>query len=271
LINLNMVYGSELSERERRGMARQVFLHFGKVAAEFLKISAMSREEVDSYTESVQGEEHLQAALAAGKGVILITGHLGNWEFLSRWLSAHGYQLTVVARRANDPEAERLLSRTRSESGATVLSRGNAARQLLQTLKNNEIVALLPDQNASDVVVPFFGVPTGTVDGPALIHLKTGAPLLFAWCTRMPQDRFRIIMERPEVVPSTGNREADCCAVMALINSRLEAQIRRSPAQWLWLHNRWKSSEPFWRLPDGEAPAKSGAAAGESAETVIVE
>jgi KDO2-lipid IV(A) lauroyltransferase len=239
--NLKLVYGGQHDSQSLVRMARAVFVHFGQAAAEFVKMPQLARTDVDALCD-VEGEENLCRALEAGKGVLLITGHFGNWEFMARWLSTHGYPLNVVARRANDPEADRLLTDTRTGGGAQVYNRGNSARAVLQCLKRKEIVGLLPDQNAGDVFVPFLGQRTGTVDGPAILHLRTGAPLLFSWCVRTPENRFRITYEPPVVVKSTGDRDADIADVMTLVNARLEAQIYQYPTQWLWLHDRWKSS-----------------------------
>lgn len=241
LRNLQLVYGGEMDEKTRRSIARAVFCHFGEIGAEFLKLPQLPRTRVDSMAQVV-GEEHLRQALSAGKGVLLITGHFGNWEFLARWLATHDYTLNVVARHANDPVANRLLDVTRSRAGTQVYNRGNSARAVLQSLRRNEIVGLLPDQNAGEVFVPFLGHTTGTVDGPAVIHLRTGSPLLFAWCTREPDGGYRILFEPPVVVEPSQDRTADILATTTLINQRLEMQIRARPAQWLWLHDRWKSS-----------------------------
>lgn len=253
LKNLALIYGDQTGSAERYRMARAVFRHFGEWATEFVKIPQFDRAQVDLLV-TVEGEENLCRALEMGKGALLITGHFGNWEFMARWLATHDYPLNVVARKANDPHADRLLTETRSGNGAQVFSRGSSARAVLQCLKKNEIVALLPDQNAADVFVPFLGQPTGTVDGPAIIHLKTGTPLLFSWCARMPDDRFHIIFEPPEVVLPTGDRAADIARVMTLINARLETRIRHQPTQWLWLHDRWKASPGVF--PDGAEQAR---------------
>ena len=131
---------------------------------------------------------------------------------------------------------------TRTEGGAQVYNRGNSARAVLQCLKKGELVGILPDQNAADVFVPFFGLSTGTTNGPAVLHLRTGAPLVCTWCTRKPDGSFHILFEEPlEAVPGP-DREQDVLAVMTEINRRLEAQIRRQPSQWLWLHDRWRAS-----------------------------
>lgn len=239
--NLGLVYGADLTSRQRKRIARDVFRHFGQVATEFLKLPQMDRARVDALV-TVVGEEHLKAALDGGRGALMMTGHFGNWEFLSRWLTTHDYKLNVVARDARDPAANKLMAQTREGGGANVLYRGGSARGVLQALKRNELVGILPDQNAADVFVPFLGQPTGTVDGPALLHMKTRAPLVFSWCVRTAENRFLIIFEPPEVVPVSGRREVDIARVMTLVNARLGAMVLRYPSQWLWLHDRWKAS-----------------------------
>ena len=240
--NLALVYGEEKSEFERIAMAKSVFRHFGQVATEFVKLPQLSRAEVDRLV-TVEGEEHLKEAFAAGHGVLAVTGHFGNWEMLGRWLGIHDIPLNVVARRANDPEAEKLLRGSREGYGAQVFLRGGgSARAMLNCLKLNELIILLPDQNSAEIFVPFFGIPTGTADGPALIHLKTGAKIVFAWCIRMPDNRFRLTFEPVYSYAPTGNKKVDVEAVTTEINARLEAQIRKHPTQWLWLHDRWKAS-----------------------------
>jgi KDO2-lipid IV(A) lauroyltransferase len=241
LQNLTLVYGKEKAPAEIKAMAKAVFLHFGQMSTEFLKLPTLDKERVDSLVE-VEGEEHLKASVAEGRGTLIMTGHFGNWEMLGRWFTTHGYTLNVVARDARNRSATKMLEETRTGSGAKVLYRGNSARAILQCLKKNELVGILPDQNAADVFVPFFGLPTGTVDGPAVIHLKTQAPLVFSWCVRLPDNRFRVIFEPMHVLSSTGDRKADIETVMTLINAHLEARIREYPTQWLWLHNRWKAS-----------------------------
>jgi KDO2-lipid IV(A) lauroyltransferase len=262
LKNLKLVYGAQISDGERQRMARDVFRNFGETFAEFIKLPKLDREAVDRLA-SVEGEEHLREALKRGKGVLMVSGHFGNWEFLGRWLAVHGYPLNVVAHEARNPEVTRLMKNTREGTGAQVLFRGSSARAVLKALKQNQIVALLPDQNAADVFVPFLGVRTGTVDGPAIVHLKTQAPIVFAWCSRSEHARssrlglgFDIRFEPAVSVESTGDRGADIAQVMTLVNASLESQVRRRPTQWLWLHDRWKATpEVFSANGAGRAEA----------------
>ena len=251
--NLALVYGQKKSPAEIVCMAKEVFQNFGETAVEFVKLPQLDWEETKRLAV-VEGQEHLDAAMAMGRGVLLISGHFGNWEFMSRYVTLLGHKINVVVRDARDPVATKLLADTREGYGVNVLYRGSSARTIYALLKKNQMVGLLPDQNAADVFVPFFGFPTGTVNGPAALHLMTKAPILFVWCTRRADGRFHIVAEPPVMFPATKDRDADIAAITALINARLEARIRENPTQWLWLHDRWKASPGVF--PDGEANRK---------------
>lgn len=239
--NLVLAYGEQKSDRDYRRITRSVFRNFGATVFEFLTIPDLSEEEIRKLVD-VYGEESLKECEQMGKGVLLITGHIGNWELLARWQVLSGRKLHVVARRTRDPRTTNLMTQVRESAGYNVLHVGETLRPVLQALKRKEYVAILPDQNANDVFVPFFGRLTGTVSGPARICLKTGAPIVIVWCVRMPNGRFRIEHERPVCFEPTGDTAEDIRRIMGYINSRLEHVIRQYPTQWLWLHNRWKSS-----------------------------
>ena len=239
--NLRLAYGDLKTPHERNRLTRDVFQHLGKCLVDFLRGPALGPAQMDALV-SCCGGEHLRAALDKGKGVILLTAHLGNWELLGRWVSAQGIPLTVVAREPEDPLLGGYLRRMRENAGFAVLSKGESARELLSVLRRGEAIILLPDQNSGDLFVPFFGVPAGTVAGPASLALHTGAALLPAYCLREADDRYRILFLPPIPVRATGDREADVSGVMAEVNRVLEEVIRRYPDQWLWVHNRWKSA-----------------------------
>lgn len=233
-------------------MAIDVFCHFGQVIPEFIKTPKMSKQQVESLV-TVHGKKHLDKALAMGKGVLAMSGHFGNWEMLGPWFTMNGYKVTAVARETRDPAMSKLLEDVRSGNGAQVYYRGNSVRGILSSLHNNNLVVLLADQNAVDVFVPFMGYPTGTADGAAVIHLKTGSPIVFFWCVRKDKEHFDIIFEEPVVWQATKDKTADIEGIMTLYNERLEKQIRANPTQWLWLHDRWKASPGVFA--DGEKHA----------------
>lgn len=242
--NLQMAYGESLPEEERRRLAEQVFIHFAKSLMEFLVGDGLSPDDLRRMVTLV-GEEHLQWCIQQGKGTLIITAHYGNWEIAARYLAqCKGYILNVVARDADDSATTVLVNRLRERGGYRVIPRGQAARPVLQALKRNELVALLPDQNAGDVFVPFFGRLAGTVAGPALLALRSGAPLLPVFCTRQPDNTYLFEMLPPLRVQPSGDKERDVTEMMARITALIEQQVRKHPSQWLWLHNRWKTRPP---------------------------
>ncbi len=242
--NLRMAYGETLSDAERQRLVQQVFIHFAKSLMEFLVGDGLSPEHIRRMV-TIIGEEHLQWCVQQGKGTLIVTAHYGNWEIAARFLTqCRGYTLNVVARDADDSVTTVLVNRIREQGGYRVFSKGQAVRATLQALKRNELVALLPDQNAGDVYVPFFGRLAGTVAGPAILALRTGAPILPVFCTRQPDNTYLFEILPPLTVQPSGDKERDVTETMAQITAIIEHQVRKYPSQWLWLHNRWKTRPP---------------------------
>jgi KDO2-lipid IV(A) lauroyltransferase len=237
LTNLAMAF-PEMPENERVALAQRCFRHFGRVFADFLRSSTRTAKEVIQSVPLV-GLENLEDALKLGKGVIVISGHFGNWERAAHRVAAEGFPLSVVARDANDSDLNRSVMRIRAEQGISVLSRGQAARGIMTKLKQNELVAILPDQNSGDIFIPFFGKPAGTVTGPSAIAVKMGAPMVPMYCIRLGPGEYETRIY-PAIKPIEGYEPVE--GITRAINAWLEAAIREHPEQWLWFHNRWKSA-----------------------------
>lgn len=250
--NLKIAYGDSLTERQRQHLIKRVFQHFTRaMLVEFLKGSAMTLEEI-SRRITLDSLEPLETALARGKGVIIIAAHLGNWEWSAKRLAMAGHPLLLVVRQGEDEKFNALTDRIRGNEGNTVHPRGEAPRALLKTLRENGIIAIVPDQKSEDVFVPFFGRLAGTVAGPAVLALKTGATLLPLFCPRQPDGTYKMIFY-PAIVPeATGDRNADVLQIMTQLTANIEDIIRQYPDQWLWLHDRW-------RVPPPSAPEASEA------------
>ena len=240
---------------ERDALIRRVFVHFAKSAIDFLRGPVITSETLEKVVRS-EGWEHMDAAIASGKGVILLTAHLGNWEMLGRYMVSRGAKLTVIAREPEDPAFGGFIRSLRQSAGFDVKDKGNAARDVLAALKKGNVVGILPDQNSGDLFAPFFGIPAGTVAGPALFALRTGAPIIPSYTVRLPDDTYISRFLPPIEVESTGDRAADVQRVMTEANRVLEDIVRQYPDQWLWLHNRWKSAFEKKNLlrawPEGE-------------------
>jgi len=229
----------EKDAAEIRALAEGVLVHFGRTMADFMRAGARTKEEVLNSIE-VEGLEHMDAAMKAGKGGLLIGAHFGNWERLAQATVLLGYPVSVIVRDANDPAMNELVEKLRASTGVGLISRGDAAVPTLKRLKRNEFVGLLPDQNSDEIFVPFFGVPCGTVTGPAVLSLRSGAPLLPMYCVRTGPCRYRVWIEPPlEADPGFEPVEG----LTRAINHSLEAAIRQYPEQYLWIHNRWKSAK----------------------------
>jgi Kdo2-lipid IVA lauroyltransferase/acyltransferase len=232
--NLALAFPNESAAWHER-TARGVFVHFGRVSGEFLRSRVRTNETVLAATEAEGTQERL-AGLQGG--LIAVTAHFGDWEWFGHWCSAVGRPIEVVARRSDDGEIEQRITSLRTATGLRVLSRGDAARGSLRALREGRVLGLLPDQNAGECFVPFFGHPAGTVMGPAVLHRRTKAPLLPAYCVRLGPGRRRVILLDP-IEAGTGESDE---SVTARLSLALESVVREYPDQWLWMHDRWKEA-----------------------------
>lgn len=236
--NLQIAF-PELAENDRQRLAKEAFRHFGRAATDFLVGEHRSRAELEE-TMEVRGVEHLDGGLALGKGVIMVTGHFGCFERAPAWTSLAGYPMSVVIRDADQEGVNRLVNRIRTAPGTRVIPRGNAARPILERLKANEIVGIIPDQNAEDAFLPFFGRPAGTNLGVGVFHERTGAAIVPVSCVHVAPARYQLEFY-PALQPAVGNGVKGEGALLSF-NSWLEGAIRRHPEQWLWFHDRWRNA-----------------------------
>lgn len=254
LRNLKIAYGEELDDAERRRIAIAVFRNFGKVAIEFPYIAAMPPEGIRAVTRlDDEDRNRIDQALAQGRGVIAFSAHLGNFELMARRFALEGYRFTVVVRNDQNAAFTRTINGLRMSGGYEVIGRGDAARPILKHLRSGGVVGVIPDQRSDDMIAPFFGRPSGTVAGPAVLALRTGAPLLPMFCIRQPDNTHKLVVMDPIYARPTGDSDADVLAVMTQVNRIMEEVIRNYPSQWLWLHDRWKG-EPLASGPASSEP-----------------
>jgi KDO2-lipid IV(A) lauroyltransferase len=260
--NLHLAYGDTLDAPARAALTRRVFQHFGRGIVDFLRAPTLTEETLRRQV-TCEGWEYVEAARASGKGVLFCTGHIGNWEILGRWLAnAQHLPLTVVAKDPKNPAFARYIRAMREGAGFAVLSKGESARTLLKTLKRGEAICLLADQSSADVFTPFFGIPTGTVAGPATLALHAGVALVPIFCVQKPEGDFLIRCLPALSVPESKDHSERVHGLTSAMNRAFETVIREYPEQWLWLHNRWKASfdERYiaraWQC-DGQTPSQT--------------
>ena len=227
---------------EIEALSIAVFEHFGGMAADLLHAVGEPLEALRARVE-VTGAETARAAAATGRGLFLLTAHLGNWEYSALLTCAIGLPTTVIARPLDNPLLEAILRRFRERTGNTVVYKTNAAREMLRTLKRGGTVGILADQHTSTadaVVVPFFGRPASTTSIVARLVDRTEALLVPVACVRTGPALYHLAYEPPIDVRSLPPEEREPVPLTGRFNLEIERLVRRNPEQWLWLHNRWK-------------------------------
>jgi len=235
-----------LTEPEVARIARASYASLGRTTIETALLPTYSREEVIELVERTDGWEHVEQALAQGRGLMVVTGHLGNWELGGSYVAARGIPLEAVARRMENPLFDAYLNETRRRIGMTVIHDADAVRRVPRAMREHHAVAFLVDQGAVGLAstwVPFFGRYAKTPRGPAVFALRLKTPLLFACSLRQPDGRFVIHFE-PVPVETTGTLDADVDRIVASYTSTLERWVRRAPEQYFWHHRRWKHQRP---------------------------
>ncbi len=218
----------------------------GRTSLETAVLPGTPRERILTMVSEVENWDLFEAARAMGKGVILATGHLGNWELGGAYLAARGVPVAAITRRMQNPLFDRYLRQTRASLDVEVIHDAVAVRRVPRALGEGKMIAFLCDQDGiglASTFVPFFGRPARTPRGPGVFALRLGTPVVFAACVRQPDGRYRIAFES---VPTTqtGHRDADVDAIVLGFTQQLEADVRRHPGQYFWHHRRWKRQPP---------------------------
>lgn len=247
LDNLALAFGGERSEGERRAIARESFRHLGIMTLECFRLLVRGPAELAGRVV-VEGAEYVEQALGEGGGGIFLTAHLGNWELLAASaFTLKGWPISVVARPLDNPALERLATEFRQRFGLRIIPKRKAAREVLAALRGGGLVGVLLDQNTTvreGVFVPFFGRPASTSKSLALLSRKSGVPVFPVFIRRLQDGRHHIGIHPPILTPRTQDREKDVREGTALFTQAIEASIRQTPEQWLWLHRRWKTRPP---------------------------
>ena len=227
-------------------VARESYGHLGRTSIETAILPSYGGREIVELFEAVEGWSIVEERLARGRGLILVTGHLGNWELGGAYLAARQLPIDAVARHMANPLFDRYLTSTRHRIGMTVVHDEDAVRRVPRSLRDGRAVAFLVDQGAVGLAstwVPFFGRYAKTPRGPAVFALRLNAPIVFGVAVRRPSGRYQLTFEPIDVV-DTGDREADVDRIVADYTLALERWVRNVPEQYFWHHRRWKHQRP---------------------------
>jgi len=226
-------------------IARDSYRHLGIVAAEFFDIPSLTMENLADWF-GVEGLEHYVRAYEKGKGILLFTGHFGNWEVMAAACAVLFDPLHIVYRELDNPVMRDIVDRVRSHTGNKLLPKGGAARRIVRLLNKQKSVGILIDQNVAwyeGVFVDFLGRPASTTKGLAALALQTGAPVLPAFAVRLRDGRYRVVVEPEVEIVRTDDYDRDILENTKRFTNALEKHVRRHPEQWFWLHQRWKTKK----------------------------
>jgi KDO2-lipid IV(A) lauroyltransferase len=241
----------ELPPKTRKTILRHVFRNLGWQLVEFCRMPRYTPRNTRSWIRT-EGLEHYLAAERRGKGVLILTGHLGAWELSSFYHSLMGHPMGMVIRRLDNRLLDEYVNAIRCLHGNRVLHKDDFARGLLTAMRSGQSVGILMDTNMTPPqgeFVKFFGITACTASGLARVALKTGAAVLPGFCLWEEKEQQYVLHFGPELhfnstAGPEADRESDIRALTQQCNDVLESWIRRYPDQWLWIHRRWKTRPP---------------------------
>ncbi len=241
--HLGMAYGSEKSPQEILDLSKQVYVMLAKNGGDVIRSwNVDTLEQLEKFVV-LEGKEHAVRAIAKGKGIIYFTGHIGAFELMITTMGLHGMPFMVVGTALKDERINDIVVRFRAKHGSEPIERGRETFKLIKTLKSGGAVGMLIDQDTrvKSRFVNFFGMPASTPVGAALMAMKTGAAVVPA-IIHLGKDNLQHMELFPEVeMVKTGDEEQDMITNTQTLTTMLEQSIRRNPAQWVWMHERWKT------------------------------
>jgi len=240
LTNLGIAY-PESDPSWRREVVKKLYFNLSLSVMEFL-ILTKNPKAVSKWVTKVEGEEHLENLSNSGRGAVLLTAHMGNWELLAAWLACKGYPLVAGVRDPNDVHVSKLLACYRKDLGVETIPKKSLLLKGAKLLKQGKFIGILADQDGGTdgIRVSFMGKVASTVGGPAALSLLTKAPVVPIVSYRIAPYEHEILVLPPIEPLYELPREEAIREMTIKFNDILEGFIRRSPEQWLWLHRRWR-------------------------------
>lgn len=269
--NLTIAFAGSIDARRRDAIARASFAHLGAIVGD----ATHFREHLRRPTETLavyEGLEHLEAARAAGRGILVFSGHFGHWEMVALLQHRFGVPMTMVVAPLENRRWDRFITDLRAAPGNAVLSKRNAARPILRTLRDGGAIAILIDQNVrgeGGIFVDFFGLEASTTPALATLAFRSGAVILpvFSWFRL--DGRLQVSYRTPIAAVRRGALEDDVVALTRTCTALLESEVRTRPEAWLWMHDRWRTrprpdapASPAAPDPPGDATRVGSTAAG---------
>jgi KDO2-lipid IV(A) lauroyltransferase len=235
----------QLAPNERAKLAREVYAHFGRMTVDSMRLSAEGPDALVPLVRESGGIALFEALLKRGKGALVLTGHIGNWELAGSYLAARGLEVAAVVKPPSNPYVARQAEKARHRLGMQTIALPEARSGVAAALAQNKVVALVADQGAlrSATWAPFFGKLTRMPSGPGLFAALSGAPVVFGAFIALPDGGYELFVELLEE-GAVGDLRETSQRIAAAYLTRLEAAVRRAPEQYLWTHRLWRGEPP---------------------------
>lgn len=232
-----------LDEAEAHKLVRESFINMGRNVLEILYMPRLAKEGLDKFIE-IENLERMREALAEGHGVVVLTGHVGTWEWLSAAYSLNGMPVTAIAKPQPNIDYTRALDDLRATIDVEIFSRGTS--ELLaagRALKKGKILGFLADQDAGPggAFIDFLGRTASTPMGPAVFARKFNSPVVPSFIIRQPNGKHKVLIYEPLRYEDTGDPDADLLRLTKKMTVILTDVIRQNPTQWLWFQKRWNT------------------------------
>jgi KDO2-lipid IV(A) lauroyltransferase len=244
--NMRIAFRNRYSDEELDAIARRSYQNLVMSVFEFIRFNLYKPQDIERMVDVV-GEKHVRAALARGKGIVVISAHFGNWELLAARIHTLGLPMTAVGRNQNDGLINEFIVRLRASKGTKNIARGTPMfQEITSLLRRNELVGLVSDQNAGarGVFADFFGAPASTFKGPGLFALMNGSAVLPVMIVRRGYEKHTAYLGPEITIDPTGDAGRDIAAYCQAINKVIEDYVEKYPDHWLWVHKRWKTRPP---------------------------
>lgn len=257
-IQESLAISPELAEQH----IKSLFVKLGQTFLEMLYMPALAKEKIHRYV-TIENRHFLAKAVEEGRGVVLLTAHVGNWEWLGASLAMDGFPLTAVIKRQPNDQHTRILNEYRQMTGIEIFARGTTELvSAARALKQGKILGFLADQDAghNGLFIEFLGKMSSTPTGPAIFAKKFKAPVVPVFMVRKPEGGHRVIILEPFYYEDTGHEAEDTYRITVKMTAIIEKIIRQYPDEWLWFQKRWNTeySEPDVKYERGAAPERIG-------------
>jgi len=242
-VNLALAYGDTLSPKEKEKIIKSVYLNLVLSLVDFVRNQGISREKLLEKV-TFKNDAVLEQALKAGRKVILVTAHYGNWELVALSIAAKFGKMTIIGRDLDAPRMNEILKENREQFDIELIDKTGAMKSMIAALKNDRMLGLLVDQNTAEnegLLIDFFGKPARHTPSAAILARRFDAVIIPVFMTTEDHAHYTLTFYDPIETERTEEKENDILRSVQKQATITEKVIRTKPEEWFWLHQRWKN------------------------------